>query len=152
MKKKTDIRTNIKHPLKKGVARIKHGEGYLDVQKVLIKHLNRDYAFTEDIIKNLISYKLFPTIYDWQETNPWVAKHELLLLIENIMSSWFTLHSETDRIMELLVGANLVIDKFRVAFNNAPDEVKEWVKKEALQDYIKEEVKEELKEGEELEG
>lgn len=109
---------------KKGMTRIRLEDGtYIDIEKVYLKHLNRDYGFTQSLIKQLAENKLLPTIYDWNtKKEPYFAKHELLELIEKMMTASMDLVETIEDFTEKIEAANKVFELIK----NAPEEVKAY--------------------------
>lgn len=109
---------------KKGMTRIRLEDGtYIDIEKVYLKHLNRDYGFTQQLIKQLAENKLLPTIYDWNtKKEPYFAKHELLELIEKMMTASMDLVDTIEDFTEKIEAANKVFELIK----NAPEEVKAY--------------------------
>jgi hypothetical protein len=113
--------------LKKNCKRVGVGDGFVDVEPIYLKNINKDYGITEDIIKGLVKYKLFPTIFDWEGPKPFLAKHELLELIEKMFTLSMEQVERVDSIRDHIQRANLVIEMFNISIENAPVAVKEWL-------------------------
>lgn len=107
---------------KKGVVRVKTADGeFINIEKVYLKNLNKDFGFTEDIIKKLGKAKLIPTIYDWDSgKSPYFAKHEILELIEKLVGGSLDLMESIEEYVVKLEKANKVIE----LINNSSEEVK----------------------------